>query len=473
MMVAKEFLYLTMHTSFRNLVDVTLQECKFNFLPKEFGTLHHLQEITLSSNYVVNTTRSAWEWLEQDSMRNNLKSLRIMHYDLPELPLQITCLNRLTKLNMRGSKISSLPKEFGNLILVELDLSYNNLGNSKESVWEWLMQTPIRYTLKRLNISRNYIKFLAKEFGTLSQLLELNLSNNLLGTCRHSTWEWLNMPIRNNLMHLEICGNFLTEFPLQITYLKELMWLDISNNKIHFLPKKLGTLPKLKCFLLSFNHLGKSDRNKWEWLEQAAVTNELLGLDLSFNLLTELPPQIGKLNALVYLSLASNEIKCLPQSLSNLKSLEGLNLSNNNLKYLPGSVSHLTARINVDENPFNLIDDDIDDDNDDDGDDDSGDDFITKLEVPSLVDCSAEVILKNGLEYTNYGLPEELIRYMNNTRHCFLCNNACYRYYEKRFINYPDYCGIPNFKLHASENIKNASFECYVCSSNCAEMLRN
>ncbi|XP_067211179.1 leucine-rich repeat and death domain-containing protein 1-like isoform X4 [Linepithema humile] len=381
----KESLYcfLTMHTPFRNLVNVTLQECKFNFLPKEFGTLHHLQEITLSRNYVVNTTQSAWEWLEQAPMRSNLKLLKITEYYLSELPLQITCLKNLTTLDITGNRINFLPKEFGNLSLLDLDLSCNDFGRSKQSAWEWLTQAPIRNNLRKLDISCNYItavplqitclknleslglfknqiNFLPKEFGILSQLTTLDLEGNKFVTCGHSTWKWLEMPIRNNLSLLDISNNCLFEFPLQITCLKNLQFLDISRNKIDFLPKELGTLPQLTCLNLSFNHLGKSDRNTWEWLEQAAVRNKLSELYLSHNLLTELPPQIGKLNALTILRLAGNKLKFLPQSLVNLKNLKHLNLSDNDLLYLPGSLAHVSVDINVEENPFNL-DDDSDD----------------------------------------------------------------------------------------------------------------
>ncbi|XP_067211170.1 leucine-rich repeat protein SHOC-2-like isoform X2 [Linepithema humile] len=407
----KESLYcvLTLHTPFRNLVNVTLGEYEYILLPKEFGTLHHLQEITLSTMCPVYTTEFAWEWLEQAPMRSNLKSLKIMNYFLPELPLQITCLKNLTTLNIRNNGIIFLPKEFGNLPLLDLNLSFNKLENQSKQSWEWLMQASIRNNLRKCNISIN----------------------------------------------------LLTEFPLQITYLKNLRWLDIRENEIEFLPKELGTLPHLTHLNLSCNHLWKSDHNTWEWLKQTEVRNKLSKLDLSGNLLTELPPQIGKLSALTCLRLARNKLQCLPNSFANLKNLKDLNLSNNDLLYLPGGLAHLSVDINVGENPFNL-------------DDDSDDDLTTNLEVPSLVNYSAEFILKTGIK-NRKGLSPRMVRFLDNERYCFFCETLCFRYYKMRFINYFEYDEILDLKFTSylsSPTIRKAKFECYACSSECAKRLR-
>lgn len=61
--------------SFCNLGNVTLQEYKFNVLPKEFGILHDLEKFTLSKNLVVNTTQSVYEQLEKDYFKNSLEFL--------------------------------------------------------------------------------------------------------------------------------------------------------------------------------------------------------------------------------------------------------------------------------------------------------------------------------------------------------------------------------------------------------------
>lgn len=75
-------------------------------------------------------------------------------------------------------------------------------------------------------------------------------------------------------------------FDRQILTLQSLRVLNLSNNKISFLPKELGTLPHLRFLDLSHNNLGKSVRSKWAWLEQTALRRNLCFLDISNNLVS-------------------------------------------------------------------------------------------------------------------------------------------------------------------------------------------
>lgn len=75
-------------------------------------------------------------------------------------------------------------------------------------------------------------------------------------------------------------------FDRQILTLQSLRLLDLSNNKISFLPKELGTLPHLQTLNLSHNNLGKSVKSKWTWLEQAALRSNLYFLDIRDNLVS-------------------------------------------------------------------------------------------------------------------------------------------------------------------------------------------
>lgn len=72
-------------------------------------------------------------------------------------------------------------------------------------------------------------------------------------------------------------------FDRQILRLQSLRVLDLSDNKLSYLPKELGTLPHLQRLLLSQNNLGKSTKSKWAWLEQTAIKHNLHLLDISSN----------------------------------------------------------------------------------------------------------------------------------------------------------------------------------------------
>lgn len=83
--------------------------------------------------------------------------------------------------------------------------------------------------------------------------------------------------------HLILRGLDRKSFDRQILRLQSLRILDLSDNKISYLPKEVGTLPHLQQLLLSQNNLGKSPGSKWAWLEQTAIKQNLHFLDISSN----------------------------------------------------------------------------------------------------------------------------------------------------------------------------------------------
>jgi len=83
--------------------------------------------------------------------------------------------------------------------------------------------------------------------------------------------------------HLILRGLDRKSFDRQILRLQSLRILDLSDNKLSYLPKEVGTLPHLQQLILSQNNLGKSSRSKWAWLEQTAIKHNLHFLDISSN----------------------------------------------------------------------------------------------------------------------------------------------------------------------------------------------
>lgn len=68
---------------------------------------------------------------------------------------------------------------------------------------------------------------------------------------------------------------------------------------------------------------------------------EVIGLNLSFNKLTELPAEIGKLVKLEWLVVENNQLTALPAEIGKLERLKILDLENNQLTKLPEEIGKL------------------------------------------------------------------------------------------------------------------------------------
>ncbi|XP_012252556.2 leucine-rich repeat protein 1 isoform X2 [Athalia rosae] len=130
--------------------------------------------------------------------------------------------------------------------------------------------------LRLLDLSKNCIRSLPAELGSLPNLKELYLGENHLGKSPSRAWAWLN-------------GDSIK---------RNLVLLDLSRNEMTWLPLFLGQLTALKT------------------------------LNLSYNMLTSLPGSIGLLSSLRCLSIQENRIQSLPGSIRRLR-LENINISGN------------------------------------------------------------------------------------------------------------------------------------------------
>ncbi|XP_076753627.1 leucine-rich repeat 47 [Xylocopa sonorina] len=105
---------------------LNLSNNQISSLPKELGTLHHLQELILSENRLHKTLK--WVWLDQAAIRSSLKLLDISNNLLKKLPEQVGKLNGLVNLKANQNMLLYLPQSIGKLPnLKYLDVSKNNL----------------------------------------------------------------------------------------------------------------------------------------------------------------------------------------------------------------------------------------------------------------------------------------------------------------------------------------------------------
>ena len=192
------------------------------------------------------------------------------------IPYRFRNLVGLEEIDLSDNKIS------GNLYstttltnLVELDLSYNNLGSAIPSLSSW------GSSLENLDLSNNALT--GTIFGTMSML--------------------------SSLESLDLSGNGLTGvIPGKLSVLSSLESLDLSGNGLTgVIPGKLGVLSSLESLDLSDN-----------------ITDTTLGLT------GVIPGRLGDLSSLESLDLSGNSLSSgIPGRLGDLGSLESLDISNN------------------------------------------------------------------------------------------------------------------------------------------------
>ncbi|XP_017789934.1 PREDICTED: leucine-rich repeat protein 1 [Habropoda laboriosa] len=235
-------------------------------------------------------------------------------------------------------------------------------------------------------------------------------------------------------------------FDRQILRLQSLRILNLSNNLISSLPKELGTLHHLQELILSKNRLDKV--TKWAWLDQVAIRSNLKLLDISNNLLVKLPEQIGKLGGLVNFKASQNMLSYLPQSLGRLSNLKYLDVSKNTLRCMPGSMRNLhLLSLDVSDNTFK-----------------TADSYSSwRIEVPSLTECAARSFLKTRCSYDASIIPFTLVKYLDEAKYC-VCGNACFHCYIQKFVDF--HLNIVATVIKSSGNIT-VPFDCYFCSIRC------
>ncbi|XP_051950967.1 leucine-rich repeat-containing protein 2-like [Xyrauchen texanus] len=180
--------------------------------------------------------------------------------------------------------------------------------------------------LRVLDVPRNGFTKLPVEIGKLINLRELNVNYNKL----------LSIPAElgdcENLERLEMTANGnLTELPFELSNLKKLTHLDMSENKFGSIPICVLRMESLKCF------------------------------DISNNRLQDLPEDMDRLEALETVFLHKNRLKFVPMSMANLIHLKMLVVSADELYSIPSKfVDNPDIKlIRLYDNPINVQDEDV------------------------------------------------------------------------------------------------------------------
>lgn len=222
-----------------------------------------------------------------------------------------TPLLHLTELDLSRNRLSSLPEDMTSLVPF---LSYLNLSHNQ------FREVPLelcRLTqLQVLIMSQNHIEgpFPHQVCSSLTQLKTLRLCANQITSLPHSLARLDKLECLS--MGSVYGGNLLISFPSHcIQHMAALRELDLSHNKLCFLPSDIGH---------PHSHL-----------------RQLVASD---NKLEAIPKSIGMCRELRSLNLGRNQLTSLPTEIADLKQLDTLDLSENLLCVIPGDVADFLTK---------------------------------------------------------------------------------------------------------------------------------
>ncbi|CAL8088647.1 unnamed protein product [Calicophoron daubneyi] len=224
-------------------------------------------------------------------------SLDLSNKGLNQLPHGIFKeLSFISELFLYDNKLCSLPSAIGHLSNLRLLLLQQNLLTASG---------------------------LPSELSKLSRLKELDLRHNRLEGCLPACI--CNLP---NLEHLLLNYNKLTSIE-GVTNLTCLTVLVVSRNFIREdLPYAMGELCRLTTLDLSFNLITSVPPS-------IGNCSALRDFNLQHNRLTRLPSTIGRLVNLRRLAVKYNHLVEIPESICNCTKLDDFNVENNHLSSLP------------------------------------------------------------------------------------------------------------------------------------------
>ncbi|XP_069469919.1 nyctalopin-like [Ambystoma mexicanum] len=222
----------------------------------------------------------------------------------------------------------------GNLLCI-LSFNYFHLVPSIQTLW----------------LNHNNLTFLYPgTFVALTDLRNLNLSANSRLTYLHAyTFQGL-----SNLISLDVSHcNIFEIHPLVFSHLVSLEILDVTSNKMRYIPHALSKVPNITRLSLEKNNIeaiGKNSlmfqtslhtlnlRKNRIWVIQGEAfihLNELRNLNLGHNNISDLPNQL--IEGLIHLKtmyLEANRITAIRCPFSSLINLKKLYLNNNRIVYI-------------------------------------------------------------------------------------------------------------------------------------------
>jgi Leucine-rich repeat (LRR) protein len=296
-------------------------------LPEALGLMHQLVKFACPQNRITYMPQSF-------TKLTNLTQLKAAGNGLSMLPKRIGHLYKLRIVRLEDNNLRTLPGDFQKLIkLQDLSLNRNRMGSLA-------LITPLDPPKKRTDNDEDWFQQKVGDFGML-------WFNKITGQCRRyrpAKREIENKPNEN--------------LKIDLTKLKQGVkqgTLDSAFDGLTNLQKrgKLGEegrgvfdvrFDPIEGFPFFVNNLTNEKIMEMPYeLDNFGRVGNLKRLNLSFNILHDIPKSIGKLHYLMELILDHNKLTILPKEIEGLFRLKTLSVVDNRLKEVPAEISKMTS----------------------------------------------------------------------------------------------------------------------------------
>lgn len=260
----------TMFFDLYALEELHLRGNKLHVIPVNvFAPLSKLRILDLSKNSIVTLHDHFFR------QNKNLQSLSLSNNNLSRIYSNaLVDLTILEELDLSGNNLESFSKGLfdGLKELKTLHLQYNPLGNLSIVTFSML------HNLQYLDLSHNLIKTLSQKLFRLNNKLETLILDHTKIEVLHNS-EFIGL---GNLRNLFVRNNDVLQEVEQFVFLDtpHLEILDISGNKLTYLPNTISTLNYLQDLNISENHWTCDCRMHWfaNWAENRS---KIFNSDLS------------------------------------------------------------------------------------------------------------------------------------------------------------------------------------------------
>ncbi|KAK7879923.1 hypothetical protein WMY93_033404 [Mugilogobius chulae] len=247
-------------------------EIKLTKLPKVVTDVGaHLQKLS------INNEGTKLMDLKSLKKMDNLSVLELVRCDLKHIPDNISCLENLQEIDLKG----------------------NNLKTIEEIIFLEFLQR-----LVCLKLWYNQIMYIPTQINILTNLEQLYLNRNKIEIIPSQLF------LCHKLRFLDLSHNRLTNIPAEVGFLQDLQYFAVTANMIETLPPELFQCKKMRT------------------------------LNLGNNRLQSLPSGFGELTGLTQLELRGNRLECLPVELGECRRLKrsGLDVEEDLFNTLPSEV---------------------------------------------------------------------------------------------------------------------------------------